>query len=167
MIILIEKIFPAFKGKIGEVFQSVLKWFEQLWNKIKGIFNRIGKFLGLVSETDATVKLELEGAGLDDIIDEDIDTPKGDKSSPTFNPSAVLFPPSGGGVATQIKPSAITGAGAASGGGGGKSITVTLDITNVFNSSGDGDFERNKDRYVDYIMSKVNNTINDTMIQHG
>ncbi|HRY33395.1 MAG TPA: phage tail tape measure protein [Bacteroidales bacterium] len=54
---LIDRVFPGFKEKVKEIFQSVINWFKKMWDKIKGVWNSITSFLGFGS-TEVEVKVD-------------------------------------------------------------------------------------------------------------
>mgnify|MGYP000598521844 CR=1 FL=1 len=168
---LVDTVFPGFKDAAKAAFETVTKFVMELWENIKGIFNSIGEFLGLVSETDAKISVDLEASntnlgatGLLEMTPE-----KSGKDSK--NPLADLFT-AGGGSSSSGSPGGakvnIPKGPMAAGGtmGGGKTVTINFDLKNIFNVNGDGSFEKNMDRQIDKFIGKVNDQLRDALIQN-
>lgn len=46
MLDLIDKVFPGFKEHLKSIFDTLIKWFSDMWNKIVGVWNKVADLFG-------------------------------------------------------------------------------------------------------------------------
>jgi TP901 family phage tail tape measure protein len=55
MLVLIDTIFPQFRGIVSDIFDKVMGYLSKLWGNIKEIFGSIASFLGLDFDTNVNI----------------------------------------------------------------------------------------------------------------
>lgn len=146
---LIAGVFPEFGESVKRLFEKILGWFSKMWDKITGAVKKVGGWLGITGDAQFDVNYDL---------------PTNNVPPPSQPPPVVAL---GGGITPAAFPLNTGGSAAGYSGNGssGKTVTMNLSITNIFNANGDGDFERNIDRYIDKITGKLNDRLRDAAIQ--
>lgn len=164
---LVDSIFPGFKEGIKNAFKAAYDWVMSFWEGIKGVFNSIGKFLGLVSDTDATIQVQTEGMDEFDLAQQmEVEANRQNDKSGVNAPLQDLFfkPTNTGDNKNNSGVNLPNATGSATAGGSGKTVTINFDLKNTFNVSGDGDFSRNMDKYIDVFIGKINDQLKDAVI---
>lgn len=153
LIQLADVVFPGVKEKIKDVFNSVIKWFKNMWDSIKGVWNKITAFFGF-GDSKAEVIVSKNP--------DDVDTPQG-------NPLGAI---TGGNSKIDAKGLLTGGGGTALGGvdggsgGGGKTVTQNFDFKNYITVPA-GTTQQQIDAIVSATMGKLNDALRDSQIQFG
>ena len=138
-----DKIFPGFKQKIVQVFDYVKSFVFSFWEKIKKVINKVKEFFGF-GDTNPEIDVNVKNPDGSPVV-----------TDPTNNSSGLLIAPD----APVISGNSFQGGAT----GSGKSITMTLDIKNVFNISGSKMKESIED-IADEIVGKINDRMRDAAI---
>lgn len=144
---LVDKVFPGFKAKIFEIFDSVKQYAIKLWEQIKGIYNGIKAFLGFGNDKEVVVKGKIDAP----------DVPDPNKPKPNAADALGL---SNNNTNTTSKSTNTSNTGA------GKSISMTLNITNNF-KVGSGTSQNEIETIADKIIGMINDRLRDSTIALG
>ncbi len=147
---LVDKIFPGFKKKIGEIFDWVKDKILGFWESIKEVFHKVAVFFGFggdEEETEIKVKVKKVKEG-DNQKEQVVDAWYGGEQTgikPEYQPTATNI------VQDNVTP------GSSSGGGGGKVLNMTLNIKNIFQSiqGTASDIEDVADKVTERIVTKL------------
>jgi TP901 family phage tail tape measure protein len=164
LIRLIDKVFPGFKDAIKDIFSSVIDWFKKMWDSISGVWDSITSFFGF---GDSSAEVIVKKEGDDDDDPEDIDLLDLDNAGGDLDIAKMLS----GGKSSNTDVTGLLSTGESGGIGGssegsGKTITMNLDIKNIFNMS-PGNWRDNVDDIANEIVGKINDHLKDGIITAG
>jgi TP901 family phage tail tape measure protein len=127
---LVEKIFPGFKKKIGEIFGWVKDKIMAFWNSIKEVFHKVAAFFGFGDDAEAEVKVKAKvEKGNTNFSGQFATAWDGGKSANKVMPDLTAKHITSGVSGTKdVKPGTVSG----TGGGSGKQLTMHLSITNIY-----------------------------------
>ena len=146
---LVEKIFPGFKKKIGEIFDWVKDKIMGFWESIKEVFHKVAAFFGFGDDEETEVKVKVTKSGSGDNFSEQFATAwdggKKTEIKPKYQPTPQNI------VQDKVTP------GSSSGGGGGKVLNMTLNVNNIFQSiqGTASDIEDVADKVTERIVTKL------------
>ena len=146
LINLVDTIFPGFKEKVSAIFDYVKNLVLGFWNKIKELFGKIKSFFGFGDDTSTEIDLKVTKTENGKVIP--VNT-AGDASGLLLAPTQTNL---GKGDTNGI-----------TGGSSGKTITMNLDIKNVFNMS-PGNWREKADEIADVVVGKINDRLRDATI---
>ncbi len=160
---LLDTIFPNFKASLVEVFKSVLEYLTVIWDKIKGVFSTIGKFLGLVNDTDVNINTQLETALIPNTIQTNVTSGVNDNSISDFLRGSKRND-------TNLNPNKINQTNSKTpkgfgnnGSSASKTVNMTLNINQTFYV--DDDLSSKIDEIADRTVGKINDRLRDSIIQ--
>lgn len=148
MFSLLYEIFPGFRAWVDNIFDSVLGWLEQMWGKIKWIWDKIKAFFGFDGSAEVSVDSDVTADPSSSGVANQVDA--GGLGSGITNPAGA-----DPGILANSGVGSGGGSGVGPGGtGGGKILNFTVNISSNFT------LPENWQRSLGDIETQINGVLN-------
>lgn len=150
MIDLIDRIFPGFKAALKRLWDSIVGWFERLWQKVKLVWDLLKSIFGLSGEAEVTANATVTH-------ENDPSAQPDGPELPAIQPDALAGVPTAGfGTGTGESTAGMDSSGAS--GKSGAIINVKIDFKPTLNGVKD------VDALLDEFFKKFTDQLNDSLI---